>query len=58
MAIHYGRIDVMGDSKFGDEFKEEARTREMSDREWLKDASERILGIASRFFLSSLPSAI
>ena len=44
MAIDYGRLDVMGDSKFGDEFKEEARTREMSDREWLKDASERILG--------------
>ena len=44
MAIDYGRLDVMGDSKFGDEFKEEARTRKMSDREWLKDASERILG--------------
>jgi len=44
MAIDYGRLDVMGDSKFGDEFKEEARTREMSDRDWLKDASERILG--------------
>ena len=44
MAIDYGRLDVMGDSKFGDDFKEEARTREMSDRDWLKDASERILG--------------
>ena len=40
----YGRLDVLDDSKFGDEFKEEARTRKMTDRAWLKDASERILG--------------
>ena len=40
----YGRLDVLDDSKFGDEFKEEARTRKMTDRVWLKDASERILG--------------
>ena len=40
MAIDYGRLDVMGDSKFGDEFKEEARTREMSDRDWRADPSD------------------
>jgi len=44
LNVDYGRLDVLDDSKFGDEFKEEARTRKMTDREWLKDASERILG--------------
>jgi len=40
----YGNLDKLGDSTFGEDFKEETRTKEMTDREWLADASERILG--------------
>jgi len=40
----YGNLDKLGDSNFGEDFKEETRTKEMTDREWLADASERILG--------------
>lgn len=40
----YTNLDKLGDSNFGEDFKEETRTKEMTDREWLADASERILG--------------